>query len=195
MFGLIQAPQGCRPMTPDNHKSYINASKVLRINVGYILAQAVGYTTKSAIEVPSPVLISEDLMVEHLYISLRMSHAHGGVVVAGDVETSIFTDCSRCMDEIPLPIAFSFSEVFATKPTIATQFRVDDGTTIDLAPLVREEGLLHIPMVTPYDDQQRCLFCERTFDDILREYGLSDEIDPRFEALRALRDKLNNSDE
>jgi uncharacterized metal-binding protein YceD (DUF177 family) len=182
-------------MTPENNKNYIHASKVLRINVGYVLAQAVGYTSESAIEVPSPVLISEDLIVEHLYMTLRLTHAHNGVVVEGQTETSVFTNCSRCVDEIPLPITFSFSEVFATKAGLETQFQVDDGTMIDLSPLIREEALLHIPMVTPYDENQRCLFCERTFDDILREHGLADDIDPRFEALKTLRDRLNNSDE
>jgi uncharacterized metal-binding protein YceD (DUF177 family) len=182
-------------MTPDHNKNYIHASKVLRINVGYVLAQAVGYTSESAIEVPSPVLIAEDLIIEHLYMSMRLTHAHSGVMVEGQAETSVFTNCSRCVDEIPLPITFKFAEVFASKPTLDTQFKVDDGTSVDLTELVREEALLHIPMVTPYDENQRCLFCERTFDDILREHGLVDDIDPRFEALKTLRDRLNNSDE
>lgn len=181
-------------MTPDHNKNYIQASKVLRINVGYVLAQAVGYTSESSIEVPSPVLIADDLIVEHLYVSLRLTHAHSGVMVEGQTETSVFTNCSRCVDEIPLPITFAFSEVFASKPTLNTQFRVDDGTMIDLSSLIREEALLHVPMVTPYDENQRCLFCERTFDDILKEHGLGDEIDPRMEALRTLRNRLNNSD-
>ena len=192
---LYRIPQGCKLMTPDNHKNYIHASKVLRINVGFILAQAVGYTTENSVEVPSPVLIPEDLMLEHLYISLRLVHANGGIVVNGSVETSLETECSRCVDLIPLPITYEFEEVFGTNSSIDTPFRVDDGTTIDLAPLIREETVLNVPMVTPYDETNRCLFCERTFTDILREHGLADDIDPRFEALKALKDRLNNSDE
>lgn len=182
-------------MTPDNHKNYINAAKVLRINVGFILAQAVGYSSETQVEVPTPILVSDDLMLEHLYLSLKLTHAHGGVVVKGHAETSIETECSRCMDEIPLPIEYDFEEVFATNATIDTPYRVDDSTTIDLSPLVREESLLNVPMVTPVDDQKRCLFCERRFEDILREFGLKDDIDPRFEALRSLLRDQENTDE
>ncbi len=179
-------------MTPENHRNYINAAKMLRINVGFILAQPVGSSSESQVEIPTPLLVSGDLILEHLYLSLRLTHAHHGVVVRGHAETSVETECSRCMDEIPLPIEFEFEEVFASDSTLDTPYRVDDSANIDLAPLLREETLLNIPMVTPVDEQKRCLFCERRFEDILREYGLIDDIDPRFEALRSL---LTNQDD
>lgn len=182
-------------MTPNNHKNYINASKVLRLNVGFILAQPVGYTGEQQVEVPTPILVADDLVLEHLYISLRLTHAHGGLVVTGQVETSIETECSRCVDEIPLPIEFNFEEVFATNASIDTQYRVDDSSIIDLSPLIREESLLNVPMVTPVDEHKRCLFCERTFEDILREFGMSEDIDPRLEVLKGLLQDQENSED
>jgi hypothetical protein len=48
-------------------------------------------------------------------------------------------------------------------------------------------------MVTPTDADGRCLFCNRTMRDVVRDYGLVDvEIDPRLEALKALRDRLED---
>ncbi len=182
-------------MTPEKHKSYVNASKVLRLNVGYILAQSVGFLRKTDIEVPSLLRVADDLIVGHFYASLRLSHTNGGVLVQGKVETSILTECSRCTDEIWLPVEFGIQELFSTNDTLATQYKVDDSIFIDLAPLIREEALLHVPMMTPADPQGRCLFCERTFADILREAGLGDDIDPRLEILKTLRDRLNNSEE
>lgn len=182
-------------MTPEKHKSYVNASKVLRLNVGFLIVQSVGFHRDTDIEVPSLLRVADDLILGHFYASLRLSHTNGGVLVQGKVETSVLTECSRCTDEIWLPVEFDIQELFAINDTLATQYKVDDSNFIDLSPLIREEVLLHIPMVTPSDRQGHCLFCERTFEDILREAGLGDDIDPRLEILKTLRDRLNNSDE
>jgi uncharacterized metal-binding protein YceD (DUF177 family) len=182
-------------VAPENHKHYINA-KVLRINVGYILSQGIGFSRETEIEVPSLFRVAQDLMLGHFYATLRLSHLHGGILVQGRVETSVMMECSRCIDEIWLPVEFEVQELFASSTAnLNTEYKIGDDYVIDLAPLIREESLLHIPMTTPVDTEGRCLFCERTFHDILREHGLVDDIDPRLEILRTLRDRLNNSDE
>lgn len=173
-------------------EKYVNA-KVLRVNVGFILAQPVGFTRELAIEVPSLLRVAEDLMLGHFYATLQLSQAHGGVLVQGTVETSVFTQCSRCVDDIWLPVEFSVQEVFDTNDSLNTEYKVDDNNVIDLAPLIREEALLHVPMTTPVDQSKRCLFCERTFDDVLRDMGIDAEIDPRLEILKSLRNQLDNS--
>lgn len=173
-------------------EKYVNA-KVLRVNVGFIMAQPVGFTRELMIEVPSLLRVAEDLMLGHFYATLQLSQAHGGVLVQGTIETSVLTECSRCVDDIWLPVEFSIQEVFDTNDSLNTEYKVDDNNVIDLAPLVREEALLHVPMTTPVDQQQRCLFCERTFDDVLRDIGAEHEIDPRFEILKSLRNQLDNS--
>jgi uncharacterized metal-binding protein YceD (DUF177 family) len=65
---------------------------------------------------------------------------------------------------------------------------------MDLAPLIREEALLQIPMATPSEPRGRCLFCERTFEEVLRDQGIEKGIDPRLEILKTLRDQLDTSD-
>lgn len=181
-------------MAPENHQHYVNA-KILRINVGYILAETIGYSRETEIEVPSLFRVSDDLMLGHFYATLRLSYAHGGVLVQGRVETSISNECSRCVDSIWLPVEFEIQELFASNANLDTEYRIGDDQILDLAPLVREEAILQVPMNTPTDNAGRCLFCERTFHDILREHGLAEEIDPRLEILKTLRDRLNHSDE
>ncbi len=181
-------------MSPGQPKHYVNA-KVLRFNVGYITSQGVGFTRETDFEVPSLLQVSDDLIVGHLYAGLRLTHVHGGILVQGNVETSVMTECSRCVDEIWLPVEFEIQELFGINNNLDTQYQVDDSNFINLAPLIREEALLHVPMVTPTDQAGRCLFCERTFEDILQEHGLSRDIDPRLAVLKTLRDKLNNNND
>lgn len=181
-------------MRPDNHKHYVNA-KVLRINVGYILSQTTGYSSETEIEVPTLLRVADDLTLGHFYATLRLTHAHGGVLVQGRAETSVLMECSRCVDEIWLPLGFDVEELFAGSTNLDTQYRVGEDYMMDLAPLIREEALLHVPMNTPTDTDGRCLFCERTMQDILREHGMSEEIDPRLEILKSLRNRLNQSEE
>lgn len=179
-------------MTPA-HKGYVNA-KVLRINVGYITSEGVGYSRETEFEVPSRIRVSEDLILGHLYATLRLSHVHEGVLVQGKVESSVYDECSRCLDNIWLPIEFDIQELFATKASLDTEFHVDENGDLDLAPLIREEAFLQIPMATPSEPYGRCLFCERTFEEVLRDQGIEKGIDPRFEILKTLRDQLSESD-
>ncbi|NDJ85299.1 MAG: DUF177 domain-containing protein [Chloroflexi bacterium] len=180
-------------MTPDNHH-YVS-SRILRLNVGYITSQNVGFSRETSIEVPSKLQVTTDLILGHMYATLRLSHAHGGILVQGTVETSVLTDCSRCAEAVWLPVEFEIQELFATNDDLDTEYRVDDSNFLDLGPLIREEALLSVPMVTPTDAENRCVICERTFGDVLREHGLGDDIDPRLEILRSLRDQMNQSDE
>lgn len=179
-------------MTPA-HKGYVNA-KLLRINVGFITSESVGYSRDTEFEVPSRLRVSEDLILGHLYATLRLSRVHEGILVQGKVETSVYNECSRCLDNIWLPIEFDLQELFATKASVDTEFHVDENGDLDLAPLIREEAFLQIPMATPSEPDGRCLFCERTYDEVLRDQGVEKGLDARFEILETLRDKLNQSD-
>jgi uncharacterized protein len=135
--------------------------------------------------------VADDLMVGHFYAKLRLSRTHEGVLIQGNVQTSVSDECSRCTDDVWIPIEFEIEELIATSVDLDTEFRVDDTGILDLAPLIREEALLHVPMVTPTDADGRCLFCNRTMRDVVRDYGLmDDEIDPRLEALKTLHDRL-----
>jgi uncharacterized protein len=179
-------------MTPA-HKGFVNA-KVLRINVGFITSESLGFSRETEFQVPSRLRVSEDLMLGHLYATLRLSHVHEGVLVQGKVETSIYNECSRCLDNIWLPIEFEVEELFATKPDLEMEFVVDDNGDLDLAPLIREEAFLLTPMATPSEPDGRCFFCQRTFEEVLRDQGIEKGIDPRLEILKTLRDQLDKSD-
>jgi uncharacterized protein len=158
------------------------------------MAESIGFTREVEFNIPSRIKVADDLMLQHLYATLHLSHTGEGVLVRGRVESSIPDQCSRCMDDVWIPIEFGIEELFAkhTQPDI--DYTIDEAGNIDLAPLVRDEAILHSPMATPFDKQGRCLFCHRTFQDVLSDLGLLEEkIDPRFEALMKLRQQLEDN--
>lgn len=178
------------------HESGYIGAKVLKINVGFVMAESLGFTRELEFSIPSMLKVSDDLMLNHLYATLNLSHTSEGVLVQGKVETSIPDQCSRCMDDVWIPIEFRIEELFARHSGIDLPYHIDDAGNIDLAPLVREEAVLHSPMVTPYDKNGRCVFCHRTWQEVLRENGIvEDDIDPRFEVLLKLRRELDDQDE
>jgi uncharacterized metal-binding protein YceD (DUF177 family) len=185
------AQEVCVTQTPNN--GYVNA-KVLRMNVGFILAETIGFNRETEFNVPSLLKVADDLTVGHFYATLRMSKTRDGLLIQGTVETSVFDECSRCTDDMWIPIEFQIEELFATNDNLDTEYRVDETGILDLAPLVREEAMVNRPMTTPTNDDGRCMFCNRTMQDVMRDNGLLDGIDPRFEALRVLREQMEAED-
>jgi uncharacterized metal-binding protein YceD (DUF177 family) len=177
-----------------SNSNYVHA-RILRINVGFILAETVGFNHPVEFHVPSPLRVSDDILLNHFYASLQLSRTREGILVQGNVQTSVPSECSRCNDDILLPIEFEIQELYSTIPDGSTEFIVGEDCILDLAPLIREETVLNTPMVVPVREEDgRCLLCERTFKEVLRDYGLLDEIDPRFQVLLSLRDELSDEE-
>lgn len=178
-------------ISPNNN--YVHA-KILRVNVGFILAESIGFSHPAEFHVPSPLRVAEDLLLNHFYATLNLIHTREGVLVQGTVQTSVATECSRCSDDILVPVEFDIQELFANSANGSTEFTIGDDFVLDLAPLIREEVMLNVPMVTPTDEEGRCLLCERTFKEVLEDFGLADNIDPRFQALLMLRKQLSDDE-
>ncbi len=160
------------------------------------MAEAIGFTREVEFSVPTLLKLTDDVVLNHFYATLNLSHTKEGVLVQGNVESSVPDQCSRCTDDVWIPIEFSIGELFARSSLQEMTYYIDDSGNIDLAPLVREEAVLHTPMVTPVDKNERCIFCQRTFQDVLRDNGLvEDDIDPRLAVLLKLRQQMDETDE
>lgn len=172
------------------------SAKVFRINVGFVMSESIGFVREFEISVPSRVKVSDDVILQHLYATLILSRTREGVLLRGKVETSVPDICSRCTDDVWIPIEFEIEELFAKTAIPELPYFIDDAGNIDLAPLIREEALLNAPMTTPTDDHKRCIFCNRTWQDVLVDNGLAeDDIDPRFEVLLKLRQQMEDENE
>jgi uncharacterized protein len=192
-FSQIEKPNALAIIVTSKSDNGYIGTKVLKINVGFIMSESIGFTREIEFNVPSRIKVADDLILQHLYATLQLSHTGEGVLIRGNVESSIPDQCSRCMDDVWIPIEFEIEELFSKQAHPEMEYTIDEAGNIDLAPLVRAEAILHSPMVTPYDKQGRCLFCHRTFQEVLQELGLmEDEVDPRFEALMKLRERLED---
>jgi uncharacterized protein len=80
----------------------------------------------------------------NVHLDVRLESLHDGILVSADVDVVAEGQCSRCLDDIALPIEVDIQEVFAYSEDEAFDYTVVD-EYIDLEPLVREAVVLALP--------------------------------------------------
>jgi uncharacterized protein len=169
---------------PDAH--HFVQARVLRINVGFLLAQGVGYYRVTEIDLPR-VRLAEDVTLDFLRGALRLSRNSHGILVQGDLETHVLTECVRCLTPFYLPVPLHIEELFSIPPYIDTPYTVDEAGNLDLAPLLREEAILALPtsaLCRP-DCAGLCPECGQNLNEG-HCHCHSENIDPRFAILAQL---------
>ena len=165
-------------------------NRLLRLNVGFLLKESVGYTREIEIGQTEPVRV-DDIIVNQMIGTLRLTRARQGIVVQGTLRNRTSVECVRCLDEFEMPYDIELSELFVypapIPPDPLNPSTVDEGGFIDLSPIVREEGLLAVPMqaLCRTDCKGLCPKCGTNWNESTCDC-VNDDIDPRFEALRAL---------
>lgn len=179
-------------MNQSNNQTHYISARVLKINVGFILAEGPGYSREVQLEIPERVQVAEDLFVQQLNGLLRLTRTSEGVLLQGSINTTVLAHCTRCLDEVAVDLAFEVEELFATKTGTASQFMVGENAVLDLSPLLREEIVINTPgqVYCREDCQGLCPTCGKNLN-----LGPCDcapeEIDPRWSALANLQHKLS----
>lgn len=169
----------------------MNAINHLRINVGFITHETVGYTRDFPLEFPS-IHLPPDLDVEKFSGTVRVSRAQQGLVVHVQVQGLTTTQCGRCLVDFELPLKADFTDLYAFSPKMASESGsvLPETGQLDLAPSIREELLLSIP-INPLcrpDCKGLCPVCGENRNTTHCDHTV-DEIDPRLEHLKSLKDK------
>lgn len=130
-------------------------------------------------------------------VQLRVSMAGSGEVVArGRVAGLLAQECRRCLRPVPGKLDEDLTIVFISSETLEQEDEGDvrvfeaTGGELDLSEAVREEVILAIDPYVVCDPECRglCPRCGANLNE--EECGCTDEeLDPRWEALRALKDK------
>jgi len=167
-------------------------NRVLRLNVGFLLKEGPGYSREFNFEHHEPLRV-EDVLITQLGGSLRLSRTRQGIVLQGTLQTQSRIECVRCLAEFSLPFTIEISELFVYPPPFPVDpynpYIVDEGGFIDLSPIIREEGVLAVPIqaLCSPDCKGLCPECGKNLNegscDCVNETG-----DPRLSALRALLD-------
>lgn len=131
-------------MTTPQHQHYVHP-RVLKINVGFLLAQAAGYQRETELDLPR-VRIAEDVELEYLRGVLRLSRNSRGIWVQGELHTQLTVECARCLTPFNYPVKLVLEELYSAPASTDTAYSVDDAGNLDLTPLLREEAILAVPI-------------------------------------------------
>jgi uncharacterized protein len=178
-------------VTETQHQGYVNR-RVLKLNVGFLLSEGVGYQRVIDLDIPR-IQVADDLELDYLQGELRLSRNSRGLLIQGMLETSIVGECARCLTPTLIPVELKLEELFSYPPDPDADYSVDDTGILDLAPLLREEAILAIPMgvLCRPDCAGLCPQCGQNWNEGSCDCE-QDDIDPRFSVLR---DQLNKGNE
>ena len=90
---------------------------------------------ESALTIPAGDVVETDL---------RLESVHEGILATGEVFATAIGECSRCLDELKVPVEVDFQELFAYSGTEEDDFTVFD-EQIDLEPVIRDAIVLSLP--------------------------------------------------
>ena len=168
-----------------------NAINLLRLNVGFIIHETVGYFRDFPLELPS-VYFPPDLPVEQFSGMVRVSRAQQGLVVQVQVQGFTTAECGRCVVEFNQPLRAEFTDLYAFTPKLASDagLVLPETGQLDLAPSIREELLLSLPInpLCRQDCKGLCLICGENLNETICNHE-DDDIDPRLALLKSLKDK------
>jgi uncharacterized protein len=119
----------------------------LRLNVGFIIYQTVGFSRDFPFEIPQ-VRLQDDLDLTDLNGTVRVTRTPQGLLVQVKMHAIASTECVRCLTDFAYDLIVDFSELFAFNQRSVTDSNLilpEDGK-IDLEPLLREYMLLEFPI-------------------------------------------------
>ena len=177
------APQGYS-LVKQITSGYVS-NRVLKLNVGFILAHGPGYTHETVFDVPA-VKVAEDVDLLYLRGPLRLSRAKEGVLVQGTLQLGVEDECYRCLEPVQRQIEVELEELFAYPPSSIADFSIGEDANLDLAPLLRDEVLIadtHGVLCRP-GCKGLCAACGANLND--GPHQCSEAIDPRLAKLREL---------
>ncbi len=124
-----------------------NSRHLLRLNVGFIINQPIGYNRDFHFEF-SDILLQPDFNLAMLTGIARISRTPQGLLVQGKFNAISPTECARCLIEFNQDLKIEFDELYAFSSRTASESGLilpEDGF-IDLEPILREYFLIEIPI-------------------------------------------------
>jgi DUF177 domain-containing protein len=120
---------------------------LLRINIGILLNQIIGYSRDFHFDIPEIELPPELVVIDFQGVA-RINRTPQGLLVNGEFTANIELECVRCLEKFLQPLKTVFDELYAFSEKTATDSGLilpSDGY-VDLRPLVREYLLIEIPI-------------------------------------------------
>jgi uncharacterized protein len=124
-----------------------NPRKPLRLNVGFIIGNEVGYSHEFPFDYEK-IRVADDLDLHNFSGSAHISRTPQGLLLTGRFESSLKVECVRCLREFETIIRWDMTEMFAftQKSVTDSDLLVPEDAQLDLAPLIRDYALTEIPI-------------------------------------------------
>jgi uncharacterized protein len=168
-----------------------NSQHLLRLNVGFIIHESVGYSRDFPFEFPS-ITLKPDLDLKNLSGTVRVTRTQQGLLVQVLMTAATGCECVRCLDDFHQPLEINFVELYAFTPNSQTEsgLMVPETGLLDLEPLVREEMLLAIPInpICRLDCKGLCPICGGNLNETPCTHE-DEEVDSRLSVLKTLLDE------
>jgi uncharacterized protein len=170
-------------------------NRLLHLNVGFLLHEGAGYTREFTFDEPGKLRV-EDVSLHHLEGSLRLTRTPQGILVKGVLHAQRSVECVRCLTLVDAPIEFPFEELFVPETSPQAEepdnkdYIIDEGGFINLTPIIREEGIVAVPMqvLCQPDCKGLCPECGQNLNEGTCDC-VQESIDPRLASLRSLLDE------
>jgi DUF177 domain-containing protein len=174
----------------------------MRYNVAQLLKDETGQTREYRLHEDISPLDPGIVPLSALDGKIHMIRTADGILVTGDLHTSVELVCSRCTELFSMPIRFALEEEFHPTIDIVTgaslplpsdddeAVRIDEHHVIDLTEVIRQDLLLALPLhpVCRSRCAGLCPTCGKNWNEGPCDCT-HDEIDPRLQVLKQLLDE------
>jgi uncharacterized protein len=148
-------------------------SDILRLNVGFIIHETAGFSRTFPLEADT-YTIPPELSLRNLHGTAQVTRTAQGLLVQVRLKAETSVECVRCLTEFSQPLEIDFTELYAFTPASVTEsgLMVPESGKINLAPLVREEMLLAIPIgpVCTPDCKGLCPVCGENLNEVTQPH-------------------------
>jgi len=147
----------------------VNQSRnLLRLNVGFIIGQPIGYSRDFNFDYPH-LDLPPDLNLDNFSGFARIGRTQQGLVLLAKFHCTMNMECVRCLNETIVPLQTEFNELYAfsTRSVSESGLIVPDDGHIDLEPLIREYLTLEVPIqsLCKPDCKGLCIECGENLND------------------------------
>jgi uncharacterized protein len=160
----------------------------LRINVGFLLHQDVGFSRKFEFN-EDFVRIGDDLDISHLTGEVIFTRTAQGLYANGRIKARSPLECVRCLSEFDQQLSIEINDLFTRPATKKSDplLTIPSTGLLDLTDLVREYMILNIPIqpVCGTECAGLCAICGNPVKDNICEHP-EEVIDPRLAVLKSL---------
>jgi uncharacterized protein len=124
-----------------------NPRNPLRLNVGFILHEEVGYNHEFVFDLPT-IRMADDLELRNFSGRVNIGRTAQGLVLTGAFMAETEIACVRCLRAYDQSLTWTLTEHYATSEKAAgdSGLLVPEDARIDLRPLMREYALLEVPI-------------------------------------------------